>query len=312
MEVSPPQHWLTEIPRGTKMSILGPPKTFTEKAARLLLGDTDHVDIEYQGSMFDIHDAVNNDGHLGLLAYTNYSSGHEPDNLDALFTEPWTIRAEAMLRVQMVLGGPGPKNYQAVTDVYSKDVGLRQCSSFIRSTMPRARKHASNSTVDAIREVEESGNHSAVAIGPKAAHEKYGNQIWDEGISNAELSGEQNVTHFIVVMRSQVQRILTPGARHHGLILTPKDKDGVSSIATGAMSRAGMGLYSQPERPIGPMKYRFLYLMNDRATPDGGVDRMLEDLHRSLEPANGKYPLVQPISSWNTRVYDEGLKPEGS
>lgn len=305
MQNSLTHDWLDDVPEGTTMSILGPPKTFTDKAAKLLVGDTNRVNIEYKDSMWDIHDAVNR-GNLGLLAYTNYSSGHEPDNLDALFSERWAIKAEAMLRVQMVLGGPGIRDYNAVTDVYSKDVGLRQSSHFIRQNFPKAKRHATDSTVDAIRQVSEMKNPGAVAIGPKAAHLQYGNTIWAEGVSNAEQEGHDNVTHFMVVTRANAERVLTPDRKHHGLILTPKDRNGVSRTAMSIMADAGMGLYSQPERPIGPMKYRFLYLMDG----EGDVDQMVKDLNKHLEPANGRYPLVQPISSWDTRVYDEGLAPK--
>jgi prephenate dehydratase len=297
--------WVDSLPDGTTMSILGPPKTFTDKAARLLLGDTDRVKIDYKDSMWDIHDAVNNGRNLGLLAYTNYSSGHEPDNLEELFSEPWEIQAEVLLRVQMVLGGPGAIDLSSITDVYSKDVGLRQCSAFIRKYFPRANRHAMNSTVDAIREVAARKDPRAVAIGPKAAHLAHGNTILAEGVSNAEQRGADNVTHFMVVSRANANRVLTPGRKHHGIILTPKDMNGVTSIATKIMADNGMGLYSQPEKPIGPMKYEFLYLMN--SDPEkSDVTRMMTDLNRHLSPANGT-PLVQPISSWDVREFDEGL-----
>jgi S-adenosylmethionine synthetase len=44
--------WVDSLPNKTTMSILGPPKTFTDKATHLLLGDTDRVKIDYNDGIF--------------------------------------------------------------------------------------------------------------------------------------------------------------------------------------------------------------------------------------------------------------------
>ena len=64
-------------------------------------------------------------GHAALLPRINYSSGPEPDNQMALFEEQWRIRGQVLLKVQMCIAGKGEPNWEAVTDVHSKDVALR-------------------------------------------------------------------------------------------------------------------------------------------------------------------------------------------
>ncbi len=311
--ISPNRKWLASLPRQTEFSVLGPKGSFSDDATNAMLYEgmgsdvCNNVRSVYETSMWDIHGAVNNRGRLGVLPFTNYSSTNVHENKEALFTQPWEIHAEIMYEVYMTLGGQGCKDLASVSDIYSKDVGLHQCCDYIQRNMPNARRHAMPSTGAAIEYVATSGNPRAVALGPRDAHLKHGNVIWAQGISNADLRGEPNVTHFVVVSRANAARVLTAGCQYHGLILRPADQPGVIATATEIMSDAGMNLFAQEQRPIGVLQNEFLYLMEDTHPDQSRVQEMVVELGENIKPAEGAQSVTQPISSWNARIWAGNL-----
>lgn len=299
-------HHLRTVPEASVISVLGPNGSFSHKAGDLIRNGRSDISIQDHSSMRTVRRSTK-EGVYALLPRINYSSGPEPDNQTALFTESWRIRAQVLLRVQMCIGGKGEPGWEAVTDVHSKDVALRQCRELLDTKCPDAQWHEENSTVRGAELVDQYGDVSRIAIASKEALNRYNLNIWQEGASNAEIHGHDNVTDFILVSQAQPEEdTFNPDMRYHGMVLTPANRPGIMRDIDSILIDHGMDKESQPELPYGPGLYRFLILFK-RIDENADIDGMLSELER-LPAANGTYPLLKSLGSWDERVLDKDLQ----
>jgi|GEM_PF-4829932 len=297
----------TVIAPGSSISVLGPHGAFSEMAANMVLGDrvdVHDVDVQLKSSMHEVRRSVS-ENTLGLIPDVNYSTGPEDDNRRALFKKPWRIRAELYMRIVMCLGAQGNLDLSEAAAVHSKDVAIKQCEDYLEQHCPQAHWQNEASTAEAARIVAELDEPNHLALASEGALTKNGLTVLKTGgISNAELNGSANVTRFLLVQDATSEDPeLDPDSKYHGLVITPKDRKGVSADVSRAFADNGMNLFAQPEMPIGMLKYRFLYLF-ERIDSDADVMALLQELDRLLEPANGRYPLIKSLGSWNDRIID--------
>ena len=297
---------LSTIPEASTIAVLGPKGSFSYKAGELITAEREDLQIQDFPSMREVRRSIQQ-GCLALLPRINYSSGVEPDNQSMLFTARVRKRAQALLGVQICVGGNGEPRWNEVTDVFSKDVALRQCRETLNSRCSDALWHETASTVAGIQHVASAGTVQQIAVGSKAAMEQYGLNVWLEGASNAELHGSENVTEFMLLSEeSPDESLFEPDLKYHGMVLTPANKPRTIEKISRILGDAGMDQESLSEMPYAPGMFRFLMLFK-KIDEGADIPGMLRELEK-LPAANGRYPLIKSLGSWSDRVVDPSLQ----
>ena len=292
-----------DIPYHATIAVLGPENSFSHQAGELIRHERQDVQLILQNTMQEIWKLIDTEHVLGLLPRINYSSHSVQGNLDRLFDRAWHIIGEVMLNVRMCLGGVEGTTLEDIREVLSQPTGLDQCYQYLQNNLLDAKLRGVSSTAAAAEEVKQRQDKSVAALASEDAMRSRNLQVLARGISNAELIGEINYTHFVLVERNgDTPPEPDPQKRFQALILTPENRQGIAADIANIFRAGKVDLFTQTEAPIGPMKYRFLYGGENKGTPQDVLDvyaRLGE-----LRPLNGRFPLIKHLGSWNTRIWD--------
>jgi prephenate dehydratase len=187
-----------DVPAEARVAYLGPEGTFTETAARLVLGDDDAAHLLACGDINEVLRAVE-DGRAGrgVVPIENTLEGSVTATLDALaFDTELLIHGELELPVTLVVAGHAGTDLRAVREVHSHPVALSACRRWLSTTLPEAERVQAASTARAAATVSESEPGSLAIVNPLAA-ERYGLEVLARDIADRGA----NSTRFVVVGR---------------------------------------------------------------------------------------------------------------
>jgi len=192
---------ITVARAGRHVAYLGPPGTFTEEA---LLGQPDLAAADHQlcRSIPEVLErAARGRADLGFTAIENSIEGTVNIALDALiFEHDLLIQREVVIDVRLhLLGHPGT-SLEMIRRVISFPVATAQCRRYLTANLPDAEQRAANSTAAAARDLSDSHDISAAAIGTALSQKLYGLELIATGIEDHP----ENQTRFVAVARSGV------------------------------------------------------------------------------------------------------------
>lgn len=180
------------------VAYLGPAGTFTETAARLIVGDDDDAILAPCGDVGDVLRTVERgDADRGVVPIENALEGSVTATLDALaFDADVLIHAELQIPVRLVVAGLPGTDLSKATVVRSHPVALSSCRRWLSATLPDAERSVAASTAKAAAEVAAAdGDQVEVAVVNPLAAERYGLEVLARDI--ADRSG--NATRFVAV-----------------------------------------------------------------------------------------------------------------
>ena len=183
------------------VAYLGPPGTFTEEA---LLSQPDLAAAEHQlcRSIPEVlGSAADGRVDLGFTAIENSIEGTVNVALDALiFEHELLIQREVIIDVRLhLLGHPGT-SLETIQRVISFPVATAQCRHYLNDNLPYVEEVAANSTAAAARDLAESQDTEAAAIGTALSQKLYGLELIATDIEDHP----ENQTRFVAVSRSGV------------------------------------------------------------------------------------------------------------
>jgi prephenate dehydratase len=178
-----------------RVAYLGPPGTFSEEAVGRceLVRGAERVPVP---TLADAYESVlRGEVEGAILPIENSIEGSVGATLDLLVHRPGLlIRREILLPVvQHLMALPGTA-LESITHVLSHPQPLGQCAGYLRRSLPGVPTEATLSTAEAARKA--AGSPGWAAIGPAAAAERYGLEILERSIQDAE----GNTTRFVLVM----------------------------------------------------------------------------------------------------------------
>jgi prephenate dehydratase len=178
------------------VAYLGPEGTFTETAARLIVGD--EVALIPCSDIAEVLRLVETgDLGRGVVPIENTLEGSVTATLDALaFDTDLLIGGELELPVVLVAAADGEVDLADVTEVRSHPVALASTRRWRSATLPGAEALPSASTARAAEEVAELGGPRVAIVNPLAA-ERYGLTVAARDIADRAT----NSTRFVVVGR---------------------------------------------------------------------------------------------------------------
>ncbi len=153
-----------------KIGVLGPKGTFTEVAARKLMPD---ALIEYLDDVEDIFEYVKTGKGKGVVAIENSLEGSVGKTMAGLLEYDVKVCGETTLDINMCLIANPDSKQDEVEIVRSHPHALAQCKRYIREKMPKAKIQATSSTAQAIKEIKERKNISAIGNKNTALEEGY-------------------------------------------------------------------------------------------------------------------------------------------
>ncbi len=181
---------------GGVVAYLGPEGTFTETAARLILGSQTPEELVSCGDIGEVLRMVE-EGRAGrgVVPIENTLEGSVAATLDALaFDTDLLVGGELEVPVTLVAAAPAGTALDEVTEIHSHPVALSSCRRWLSSTLPGAERVPATSTARAAQTVAETGGGRAAIVNPLAA-ERYDLEVVARDIADRAA----NSTRFVVV-----------------------------------------------------------------------------------------------------------------
>jgi prephenate dehydratase len=181
---------------GGVVAYLGPEGTFTETAARLILGSETPEELVSCGDIGEVLRLVEDGGAgRGVVPIENTLEGSVAATLDALaFDTDLLIGGELEVPITLVAAAPAGTSLGQVTEVHSHPVALSSCRRWLSAEMPGAERVPATSTAKAAQAVAEAGGARAAIVNPLAA-ERYDLAVVARDIADRAA----NSTRFVVV-----------------------------------------------------------------------------------------------------------------
>ena len=228
---------------------LGPPKTFSEKAALTFAGALPPMELTAATSFEAIAQSVARaaDGSVfGVLPYYNFLEGLIQESLDLIVEYELRIADACRVPISFAIGGWPDKEPL----VFSHPKALAQCSEFLRERFPDARLETVASTANAPEAVRR--RQAGCAVASESALADAGLPIIARDIANKR-HGKPNFTEFLLLGR---EGALTASRRPEEnlrtmVVITPDlDEPGLLALILGQVAFHRLNIAKIHSRPL--------------------------------------------------------------
>ncbi len=266
-----------------KVFYLGPPKTFSERAAEILSRDVRIPEPNFQRVALQ---TAQTPGAGGVLPYYNLLEGLIQESLDLIYEYKFTIHNACRVPVELCIGG-----FEGKT-IHSHTKALAQCSDYLGENFPEAALLPEASTADAARLVRAAGR--GMAIASRAALAEQGLDVLEADIGNRR-HGRRNFTDFLLVSADPAPPAGEGPFRTMVAITPPTDRVGLLAEILSVIRENHLNIakiHSRPaidlvEMAIEPQMF-YLEIMSDRKDIQALTDAFGENTVRIL----GSFPAL--------------------
>jgi chorismate mutase/prephenate dehydratase len=213
---------------------------------------------------------------FGVLPIENSSYGSVRTIYDLLQKKHCYIVRDTRLCIRHeLMAKPGTK-LADITEIYSHEQAIGQCSSFLAS-LSGVKVIPCGNTAVAAKMVSESGNPHAAAISSHPCAALYGL----ETISTDIQDSDNNYTRFICITRDPV---IYAGSNKISLITASENRPGALHEILARFSAAGANMSKLESCPVQRKDFEFIFFIElDASVKDPGIISMLEDMERNCE-----------------------------
>lgn len=271
-----------------RVAFLGEPGTFSEEAAKRLLGETcEAVPRPTFEELFTAIDEGAADYILAPFENSLVGSVHRCHDL-LLESSALGIAAEIILPISHFLIGGDGSSLESIETVESHPVALAQCERFF-AAHPRIKRVATNDTAGSVRRVVAGGDQSRAAIAGRRAADIYRGSILKEHLEDHR----ENYTRFILLAR---QPEMSDQGSKISLIVKLAHRPGALHDALRPFVRRGIDLLKIESRPVrdSPWQYNF-YLDLQAPASESELRGALEEIGEQAENVRylGRYSTVE-------------------
>ncbi len=265
-----------------KITYLGPPFTFTHRAALKKFGSS----VEYVAcnSITDIFVEVERDrADYGVVPIENSIEGAVNHTLDMLVDSPLKVCSEVYLGISHNLLSK-ETNLKKIKRIYSIPQVFGQCRLWLESNMPQAELKEVSSTARGAEIA--SKENGAAAIGSIMAAREYGLKVLAKSIEDIS----HNTTRFLVVGRTMPK--VTKGDKT-SLMISVKDKIGALHDMLTPFKKNGINLTKIESRPSKKRPWEYYFFVDlEGHYEDPKVKKALRDLKKECAYVKilGSYP----------------------
>ncbi len=234
------------------------------------------ADIMYFGHFEGVFQAVEKGlCRYGILPIENSSYGSVREVYDLMRQHKFYIVRSIKLHVaHHLLAKPGVR-LEDVTDIYSHEQAIGQCSAFLQAH-PNIRVHVCDNTAMAAQMAAEAEGNVA-ALSSKNCADLYGLTVLAEHVANSD----NNYTRFICISR---QLEIYPGADRISIMLTTAHEPGALYKVMAKFSALGLNLTKLESRPISGSDFEFMFYLDlDASVYSDAVLALLGELSSSTQ-----------------------------
>lgn len=267
------------VPEEASVACAGVPGAYAHEAVQALFH---RPDIRFCERFDGVFAAVaDGEADFGVVPIENSIAGSVDAVYDLLRRYELTICGSHKLPVDHCLLTCGDVPAGGITDVYSHEQALSQCSQFLGGH-PEIRAHMDTTTAAAARRVAQMASPHAAAIASRACAELYGLHIAREGLQNIR----PNFTRFLVISK---ELIIPPDASKISLSLTLPHVTGSLGRILTRFSSLSLNLTKLESRPRPDTDFEFRFYFDF----DGSVrEAAVRDLLCSLEEETAQFEFL--------------------
>jgi len=271
-----------------KVFYLGPPKTFSERAASsLAAGLGSPIELIPQANLQRVaqESAADPKDAAGVVAYYNFLEGLIQESLDLIYEHGLTLRGACRLPVEFSIG-VNEITEPGLQPIYSHPKGLAQCSDFLGEHYRDSVLRPVASTAEAARLVKES--RRGMAIASSDALLEQGLTIRRRDIGNKR-SNRQNFTDFLLVSAAKETAATAQGEAFRTMVaITPRtERVGLLSEILAQFNFYNLNIAKIHSRPaIDPIEMSIepqMFYLEVMSGADG------EDLRRCADALDYRY-----------------------
>ncbi len=194
----------------------------------------------------------------GILPIENSLHGSVNAVYDLMKDHNFYIAKGIKLKINHVLLAKDNLPLSKITDIYSHEQAIGQCSKFLKSH-PEIKVHICENTAMAARAVKESDCKTVASISSPECGEIYGLDTICTGIANAD----SNYTRFICISKNME---IYKGANKISLMLSAEHKPGSLSSLISRFTALGLNITKLESRPIGGREFEYLFYFDIEAS----------------------------------------------
>ena len=199
------------------------------------------------------------DASCAVVAIENSIHGSINEVYDLLLNHKYPIVGEINLPIKQCLITFKGIKCKDIKYVHSHHVALSQCSDFLDTYLPHAKRVMSpDDTAGSVRYINELGDTSRAAIASEGAAKLYDMPIYKKNIQNNDV----NVTRFVVLDPSGQQKSTTKAS----LVLQTNHKPGALYNALGVFEQNNVNLTKLQSRPIVGSLWRYMFYIDAEIT----------------------------------------------
>ena len=260
------------LERPVTVAYLGPPGTFSERAAIKHFGHAAQPLPE--PSIDEVYRAVESGAaDFGVVPVENSTEGAVGRSLDLMPQTPRKVCGEVVLRIHHnLMAKAPPADFGAIRRVFSHGQSLAQCHEWLNNNLPNAERVAVASNAEAARRAAEEAGSAAVA-GEMAA-EHYGLTILAPNIEDEP----NNTTRFLVLGDYEPK---PSGRDKTSLVLSARNRAGAVYEMLTPFATRGVSMTKFESRPSKVALWEYLFFVDiEGHREDPQVASALEEVGR--------------------------------
>ncbi len=260
------------LERPVTVAYLGPPGTFSERAAIKHFGHAAQPMPE--PSIDEVYRAVESGAaDFGVVPVENSTEGAVGRSLDLMPQTPRKVCGEVVLRIHHnLMAKEPPADFAAIRRVFSHGQSLAQCHEWLNNNLPNAERIAVASNAEAARRAAEEADSAAVA-GEMAA-EHYGLAILAPNIEDEP----NNTTRFLVLGDYEPG---PSGRDKTSLVLSARNRAGAVYEMLTPFATRGVSMTKFESRPSKVALWEYLFFVDiEGHRTDPQVEAALEEVSR--------------------------------
>lgn len=262
------------LPKRARVCCQGVPGAFSQRACQAVF---DHPQTQFVPEFEDVFQAVSRgECEFGILPIENSSAGSVTAVYDLMKRHQFYIARSVRVKVEHnLLVKPGT-TLDKITDLYSHEQAISQCSQFLRSH-PQITVHPYSNTAKSAQLVAQDTSPGTAAISSRECAQLYGLTVLESGIQNSQ----QNYTRFICITREPV---VYEKADKVSVMLSIPHTAGSLYRVLSRFSYGGINLTKLESRPIPDTDFEFMFYFDLQCPKDPGLlAGILEDLQEELD-----------------------------
>ena len=212
----------------------------------------------------------NGQADAAMVAIENSFFGSINEVYDLLLKYKYPIVGEVPERIHQCLIGITDINFTEITHVYSQSMALAQCSYFIDSNLPQAKRVEHFDTAASVELISKLNDKQSVAIASSLAAKLHNCKVIKKGIENYD----SNYTRFLALDPKAKANIK---ANKASLVLRTSHKPGALYKALGIFAENNANLTKLQSRPIPGKVWKYMFYIDFELAKDN-LDTIIAEL----------------------------------